>query len=318
MKGHSAAVNTLAFAPQSEVLVSGGTDGMRLWSLRDGKELASRGFCTERVQFVDDNHVFIADTSEGLILWDRRNQSSEPIVACSSRRVVADISPSATIAVAAFCEKPSAAGDRPSAWDIEVWKRDPDWQRAFVLQGHRGHVISLKIHPSELSLLSQAKDGTYRSWDLKDGTPIAVSGEVIDQQRMLLGWFSEARSGLAFTADGTLALCGSGLYEFPSLKKVGTLDFDRKNAACTVAVSHDGAWFATGHRDGTVALWDSKTQKQVASMKALKNGSAVHAVCFSPDDSRLATAGYGLVPGFAALRQKVDPKDTTVRLWRLK
>ncbi|WP_425614440.1 WD40 repeat domain-containing protein [Anatilimnocola sp. NA78] len=315
--GHTSSVDDLSFDPKSEVIVSGGADGMRLWSIRDGKELAFRGFNTYRAHFLDDNRVFIADTSEGLIFWDRRSKSSERIVSRTSSRVVADISPSATIAVASFCVKPSAAAERPSAYDIEVWKRDPDWQQTFVLQGHRGPVLSLKIHPSESSLLSQAADGTYRAWNLKDGTQIAMNGEVVDRQGQLNNWFSEARSGLAFGTDGKIALCSSGLYQFPEFEKAGILNDDRKNRACAVTTSHDGAWFATGHSDGTVAIWDSVTQKQLASFKAMKNGSAVHAVCFSPDDSILATAGYGMVPGFRALREKIIPKDTTVRLWRL-
>ena len=147
LKGHSSVVDDLSFDPQSEVIVSGGADGMRLWSVRDGTELAFRGFNTYRVQFLDDKRVFIADSSEGLIFWDRRSKNSERIVARNSIRVVADISPSATIAAASFCVKPAAAADRPSAYDIEVWKRDPDWQRAFVLQGHQGPVLCLKIHP---------------------------------------------------------------------------------------------------------------------------------------------------------------------------
>jgi WD40 repeat protein len=166
-------------------------------------------------------------------------------------------------------------------------------------------------------LLSQSVDGTFRVWNLKDGTQIALSGEVIDHQNRLLGWYTEVRRGLAFGMDGKIALCSSGMYQFPDLKNAGALEYDRKNAACALAASHDGARFAVGHRDGTVSLWDSKTQKQVASIKALNNGSAVHAVCFSPDDSILATAGDGLVPGFAAIRENVSPKDTTVRLWRI-
>lgn len=317
LKGHTSSVNDLSFDPKSEVVVSAGDDGMRLWSIRDAKELALRGFPTYCVRFIGDNRVFVADTTDGLICWDRRNKHSEDIVSRQSVRVVADISPSATIAVASFHVKPLATETHPSAWDIEVWKRDGGWQRTFVLHGHRGPVIGLKIHPSESSLLSQATDGTYRVWSLKDGTQIAMSGEVIDRKDQLVNWFAEAHSGLAFGKDGKIALCNSGLYQYPTLERAGIRNYGKKLGARAVAMSHDGGRFATGHSDGTVSLWDLVTQKQIASFEAMKNGSAVHAVCFSTDDSILATAGYGMVPGFRALQDKVIPKDTTVRLWRL-
>jgi WD40 repeat protein len=64
-----------------------------------------------------------------------------------------------------------------------------------------------------------------------------------------------------------------------------------------VAVSADGAWFASGGSDGSVRVWSSDDCFPIAVL--LRHDGVVRAVAISPDGAWLATAG----------------DDATVRLW---
>ena len=81
--------------------------------------------------------------------------------------------------------------------------------------------------------------------------------------------------------------------------------------------SPDGRWIATGHPDGTLHLWDSKTLVEKAVVKGSINGSPLTEVRFSRSGKLIVTVGMGIVPGFAAMNQKVKPDDTVVRVWRV-
>lgn len=60
-------------------------------------------------------------------------------------------------------------------------------------------------------------------------------------------------------------------------------------AAVALAVSPTGARTATGHRDGTLAIWDRQTGVMLGAVKAHPSG--VTHVAFSADGTRLITAG---------------------------
>src|SRR5206468_3695962 len=71
-----------------------------------------------------------------------------------------------------------------------------------------------------------------------------------------------------------------------------------RNVVTCVCFHPGGKQLATGDAEGSVRLWDVSKFKELGSIRA--QGSRLHAVAFSPDTQRLATAGSS---------------DATVRLW---
>jgi WD40 repeat protein len=77
---------------------------------------------------------------------------------------------------------------------------------------------------------------------------------------------------------------------------------DTEGSALDVAYSPDGALVAAGERDGSVRFWDPESGQPVGEPLTGHTG-AVFDVAFSPDGTRLASAGGG---------------DDTVRIWDVK
>lgn len=52
--------------------------------------------------------------------------------------------------------------------NIYVWDTKT-WDLLSSLQGHKGAVLSISVHPSGKMMLSLSKDGTFKLWDIIKG-----------------------------------------------------------------------------------------------------------------------------------------------------
>ncbi|MFI6388848.1 AAA family ATPase [Nonomuraea sp. NPDC050540] len=108
-------------------------------------------------------------------------------------------------------------------------------------------------------------------------------------------------SSVAFSPDGRLLASNNGyavwLWEVAARRPIASLG-GHTNEVFAVAFSPDGRLLASGTGDGTVALWDVATRRQVGTPMG-GGGNRVRDVAFSPD-GRLLAGGT---------------EDGTIRLW---
>ena len=177
-----------------------------------------------------------------------------------------------------------------------------DW---FTLAAHPGGVESVTYSGDGHKLLTTGfVDGRTKLWNARTGalidtykTPAQPGAGVIPasyRSRISLGATSPDGE---FTAR--VALDGkAGLYTATgeTLLQFGT----EHGGVQGVAFDGKSRRFATGYRDGTVAVWDLASRRPLLRFAAHKG--IVEAVGFSPDGTLLGTAG----------------EDSTAKLWDLR
>jgi RNA polymerase sigma factor (sigma-70 family) len=124
-------------------------------------------------------------------------------------------------------------------------------------------------------------DMSVRVWDVKARKEILFGAGHT-------GWVG----ALAYSPDGrTLATAGSDttvrLWDARTRTVRRTLE-GRRTPIDSLAFRPDGAMLAAGTRNSTVVVWELPSGKEVAQLKACKNGWEAR-VAFSPDGKRLAT-----------------------------
>ncbi|MBT5712016.1 WD40 repeat domain-containing protein, partial [Candidatus Poribacteria bacterium] len=181
-------------------------------------------------------------------------------------------------------------------WGVALWDVRAEEEVA-VLRGHEWNVWCVAFSPDGRTIASGDTDDTVKLWDVKSRQEIAT-----------LEGSTFSANAVAFSPDGRILATASygreglKLWNVSRAKEIATLEGHADNAR-SIAFSPDGAFLASGSDDGTVKVWDVKTQREVTTLDDGRpregRSGAVYAVAFSPDGQTLASG----------------VRDRTVHLW---
>lgn len=190
---HTAAVNTVAFSPESDgaYVLSASDDGTaRIWDSRTGRVKVVLEGHTRRVACAvysaDGQRVLTASDDGTARVWDATTGRMLTVLNDGTQALTsAAFSPDGRLAV--------TGGDRNArVWDLA------DQSVLHTLDGHTAAVTSVAISPSSSRILTGSRDHSAKLWDVRDG-----------KELLTLRGHSEEVTSVAFSADGANVLTGS-------------------------------------------------------------------------------------------------------------
>lgn len=266
-------ITNAAFGPGGRLLATAGADGtVRAWNVRTGKPV--------RALKADAGEVLgVAFSPRGTLLATAHSNGTGRVWNLATGGVVSTLV-GHTNPVTGVAFSPdgffvvTASPDRTA----RVWKADNGDQRA-VLVGHREAVVAASFSPDGKRVLTGSADGTARTWD-----PITRP-----RLRLVAREAGPVVGALFVNGQSTVLVVGPGRTVRLVRGSDGTTTriFRAPGRVTTAVAGGGGKLVAIGAGRG-VTVFDSESGSKVGS---LTQPAGVTGVAFSPDASKLVTAG---------------------------
>ena len=275
LRGHTACVSAVAFAPDGSRIVTGSYDRTaKVWQAATGRELLTLSGHTSYIRTVafspdglrivtgsDDKtaKVWDADSGKELFTLDRHSNLVYAVAFSPSGRQIATAGEDGTAKI----------------WDTATGKE------LFTFHGHTDEVACVTFFPDGLRVATASRDGVVKIWEAASGKESLT----FRTDRPLL-WTGR----LAVSPDGKRLVTAGGdnpvaVWDAATGKKL--LECDDRYSVWCVAFSPDGRRIVSGRYDQIAKVWDAVSGTQLLTLKGHRGD--VVSVAFSPDGKQILT-----------------------------
>ena len=258
-------VQGLRFIAKGEYLVTGDEEGVGIWRVKDGTQVArmETGFVMSLAASKNGKWI-AAGTYTELLVWNA--ETYEQVLKHEEGNDVhaIDFSPDSSGLV--------VGSDETAIWDIATGKRVQTLDHANVVGAKyspRGHRIATSDPES------------VRVWDSNDGRLL------VDIKVTVTSW---RNTGLLWSNDHLFVASDQKIEELDASTGSKVSEWpvpDAKYISCIALPKHKQ--FIALCVDRTVTFWDTSTHNQLPL--TLQHPGFIHSIAFSPDDRFLAVGG---------------------------
>ncbi|ALF54203.1 serine/threonine protein kinase [Nostoc piscinale CENA21] len=277
-RGHASDVNSVAFAPNGQILASGSDDKtIKLWNLATGTEISTlKGHFKWiwAIAFHPDGKILASGSADQTIkLWNLG--TTEEIRTLNGH----------TDGVAAVAFSPDGKILASGSLDktIKLWNLATG-ELIRTLTGHNQAIATVAFSPDGKTLASGSWDKTIKLWNVATGKQI----------RTLEG-HSQFVLSLAFSPDGKTLASGSKdktvkLWNVTTGETIRTLKqhSDKVNSVA-YGKTANGIILASGSSDNTIKLWNPANGKEIRTLK--RDSGYIYSVAISADGKAIASGG---------------------------
>jgi WD40 repeat protein len=244
LRGHTDAINDVAFSPDGALLASGSADEtIRLWDVKTGKQQSIIQTNRTFALAINPDGTLLASAGDGISLWDiKTGKEVASIDAANESAFVVNIafSPDGKLLAAAHSDNMVRLWDATST-GLGAGKN------VVVLEGHTDRTLGVVFSPDGKLLASVGTDQTIRLWSMETKKQIAVMTQP--------DWVIS----VAFSPDGSLLATGSSdttirLWDAKTTKQLAILE-GHTHPVASLSFNPSGTLLAAGDFDNIVRLW---------------------------------------------------------------